>query len=48
MESDAVSSLGVVYQQMGDYSTSLQYHQMDLEYANQLGITQLQVCFLYK
>lgn len=42
MEADAVSGLGSVYHQMGEYTTSLKYHQNDLDIAEQLGIAPLQ------
>lgn len=42
MEADAVSGLGAVYHQMGEYATAIKYHQNDLEIAEQLGIAHLQ------
>ena len=42
MEAEAISGLGTVYQQMGEYSTALRYHQNDLDIAEQLGTPTLQ------
>lgn len=42
MEADAISGLGSVYQQMGEYNTALQYHQNDLDIAEELGMPNLQ------
>lgn len=42
MEADAISGLGCVYHQMGEFSTSLKYHQNDLDIAEQIGIASLQ------
>lgn len=42
MEAEALSALGTVYQQMGEFSTALRYHQQDLEIAEQLSIAALQ------
>lgn len=42
MESDAVNGLGMVYHQMGEYTTALRYHQSDLEIAERLGMSSLQ------
>nr|CAD7200729.1 unnamed protein product [Timema douglasi] len=41
-EADAACGLGAVYQQMGEYSTALQYHQADLDTAEELGLAALQ------
>lgn len=42
MEADAISGLGSVYQQMGEYTTALQYHQNDLKISEELGLPLLQ------
>lgn len=42
MEAEAISNLGTVYQQMGEYATALRYHQQDLEMAEQLNLPMLQ------
>lgn len=42
MEADSACGLGNVYQQMGEYSNALRYHQADLDLAEQLGMPQLQ------
>jgi hypothetical protein len=42
MEADSICGLGTVYQQMGEYSTALRYHQNDLDIAEQLGMPMLQ------
>lgn len=42
MEADAISGLGTVYQQMGEYATALRYHQNDLDIAEQLGVPSIQ------
>lgn len=42
MEAEALSNLGTVYQQMGEYTTALRYHQQDLEMAEQLNLPTLQ------
>jgi tetratricopeptide (TPR) repeat protein len=41
-EADAACGLGAVYQQMGEYSTALRYHQADLDTAEELGLAVLQ------
>lgn len=42
MEADAVSGLGAVYHQMGEYGTALKYHQSDLDIAEEIEIPALQ------
>lgn len=42
MEAEALSGLGTVHQQMGQYTTALRYHQQDLEMAEELGLPALQ------
>lgn len=42
MEAEALSNLGTVYQQMGEYTTALRYHQQDLEMAEELNLATLQ------
>lgn len=42
MEAEALSSLGTVYQQMGEFATALSYHQQDLEISEQLQLPILQ------
>ena len=42
MEADSICGLGTVYQQMGEYTTALRYHQNDLDIAEQLGMPVLQ------
>lgn len=41
-EADAACGLGQVYQQMGEYSTALRYHQADLDIAEELGLAAIQ------
>lgn len=41
-EADAACGLGQVYQQMGEYSKALRYHQADLDIAEELGLAALQ------
>lgn len=41
-EADAAYGLGQVYQQMGEHSTALRYHQMELDIAEELGLLTLQ------
>ena len=35
-EAEAASGLGSVYQQMGEYSAALQYHQLDLKISEEI------------
>lgn len=42
MEAEAISGLGQVYQQMGEYAIALRYHQNDLEISEHLGMPLLQ------